>query len=257
MIRLVASDIDGTLLQNGGRQIPEGVFGQIRRLKEKGILFAAASGRQYKSLRELFLPVADQIVYLCENGAILYREGKVLSKRPMPRKRAEELIRDIQAHDNMEVLISGANTSYLMPKRQDYEDHIRYFVGNNTTIVENTGQIREDILKVSAYCYDGAAKYDSSFGDAWRVWFQGALAGERWLDFMTADKGTGMEDLCRALRIAPEDAAAFGDNFNDLPMLRLVGSSWIIEGSALDRAGYGGQAGFLRTGTVEDILKKL
>ena len=126
MIKLVASDIDGTLLRDGNTEISKEVFEHIRRLKESGVLFAAASGRQYTSIRRLFAPVADDIVYLCENGAILYQDGQVLGKLPMDRAGAEKLIGQILAHEDMEVLISGADTSYMMPKSQDYLDHIRY-----------------------------------------------------------------------------------------------------------------------------------
>ena len=38
----------------------------------------AASGRQYNSLKNLFAPVADDILFLCENGGIIYKDGKVL-----------------------------------------------------------------------------------------------------------------------------------------------------------------------------------
>ena len=155
MIKLAASDIDGTLLQGGKKEIDKAVFEQIRRLKKKGVLFAAASGRQYTSLRRLFAPVADDIVYVCENGAIVYRDGQIAGKRPMEREAAERLIAQIQRHEDMEVLISGADTSYMMPKRQDYLDHIRYFVGNNITQIGSVEEIREDILKVAAYCRSG------------------------------------------------------------------------------------------------------
>ena len=60
MIRLVASDIDGTLLPYGGTAIPEEIFAEIDRLAGKGILFCPASGRQYTSIRKLFAPVADR-----------------------------------------------------------------------------------------------------------------------------------------------------------------------------------------------------
>ena len=70
MIRLIASDIDGTLLQNGATEIPEEIFQEIRRLAERGILFCPASGRQYSSLRRLFAPAADRLPFLCENGAV-------------------------------------------------------------------------------------------------------------------------------------------------------------------------------------------
>ena len=51
MVKLIASDLDGTLLQNGAHDVNPIVFDQIRTLKEHGIMFAAASGRQYLNLR--------------------------------------------------------------------------------------------------------------------------------------------------------------------------------------------------------------
>ena len=47
MLKLIASDIDGTLLQNGKRELSLQAVEQIKQLKKMGILFAAASGRQY------------------------------------------------------------------------------------------------------------------------------------------------------------------------------------------------------------------
>ena len=105
MIKLVATDIDGTLLQSGEREVPKAVFVQIDRLLKKGILFAAASGRQYSNLKNLFAPKAEEMTFLCENGAILYRKDQILKKRPMPRSRAEALAKQILANDDMEVLI--------------------------------------------------------------------------------------------------------------------------------------------------------
>ena len=54
MIKLVASDIDGTLLPEGTAQINPEIFEVIRKLKEKDILFAAASGHQSTSVRSTF-----------------------------------------------------------------------------------------------------------------------------------------------------------------------------------------------------------
>ena len=122
MIRLVASDIDGTLLQGGARALSDELFGLIRVLKKRGILFCAASGRQYRSMRALFAQSEDDIAYLCENGAIVYRGGSVVSKLAMERADALALIGQIQAQEQCEVLISGADTSYLLPKHPDYVD---------------------------------------------------------------------------------------------------------------------------------------
>ena len=54
MIKLVASDLDGTLLQNGAQALNPSIFPVIQKLQKKGIHFVAASGRQYWNLRNLF-----------------------------------------------------------------------------------------------------------------------------------------------------------------------------------------------------------
>ena len=61
MIKMVASDLDGTLLVNGSQSIPEEIFPLIKKLKDMGILFVAASGRQYANMRNLFAPVKDDM----------------------------------------------------------------------------------------------------------------------------------------------------------------------------------------------------
>ena len=70
MIKLVASDLDGTLLMKGAQSLPEDIFPLIRQLKDLGILFIAASGRQYANMKDLFAPVADDMAFLSENGGL-------------------------------------------------------------------------------------------------------------------------------------------------------------------------------------------
>ena len=48
-IKLICSDIDGTLLQYGKKELEDEIFEQIRELHRRGILFCPASGRQYTS----------------------------------------------------------------------------------------------------------------------------------------------------------------------------------------------------------------
>ena len=80
-----------------------------------------------------------------------------------------------------------------------------------------------------------------------------ALAGAAWLDFTLADKGTGLEQLCAALGVALEEVAAFGDNFNDVPMLRRAGRSWLMAGAAAElRAEFPSQCQ-----RVEEVLCKI
>ena len=231
-VQLVASDIDGTLLQGGAQEISPEVFAQIRRLRRHGIRFCSASGRQYTSLRRLFAPVADDISYVCENGAIVYHEGRVLFKLGFARADAERLIGEILAQSDCEVMISGANTCYLMPKSEEYLAMMTRHSGNHIRVVQNTGEVDEQIIKISAYCRGpgGAAAREVPLGAPWKDKCNVAVAGERWLDFTESDKGRGLSALCGALGVDMRRVAAFGDNYNDLPMLRRVGWPYLMAG---------------------------
>lgn len=230
--RLIATDIDGTLLQNGETAIREEFFRQAGRLLDAGVLLCAASGRQYSSLRRLFAPIADEIYYICENGAVVFGGGKLLGKSVFPREPALELCRDILALPDSELLISGANMSYLCTDSQEYIRSIRYFVGNNTTLLDTPEAMPEDFVKISAYCRGGAAAAEPQMAPKWAGRVQMAVAGERWLDFTCCDKGDGLRTLCRALGLSPEQVIAFGDNYNDIPMLDLAGTPWLMASAA-------------------------
>ncbi len=237
MIRLIASDIDGTLLQGKERSISPHIFEEIHRLAAKGIYFCPASGRQYSSLQRLFQPVAEELYYICENGAVVFgpgNPGPVLSKTSMDRTLAEALCQDILAIENCEVFISGINTSYLCPKEPDFPDHVVNFIGNRIAILEQPARVPEDMIKVSSYCRQGALAVAPLLAPKWSSVFQMAIAGQQWLDFTLADKGTGLRALCAATGCSLSEVLAIGDNYNDLPMLEIAGSSYLMENAAED-----------------------
>ncbi len=65
-IRLVAVDMDGTLLDGDGR-VPEDLWPILERMRRAGALFAPASGRQYATLRREFEGHAEGMVFIAEN----------------------------------------------------------------------------------------------------------------------------------------------------------------------------------------------
>lgn len=238
-IQMVCSDLDGTLLQYGKKHLEGEIFDQIKALRAHGVLFCPASGRQYTSLRKLFAPVADDCVYLCENGAVVMQNGKVLAKTPMPRALAEEIAWDFWNNtDGLgEVMLSGENTSYLMDRGHGIVDRIE-FIGNNYKVITDPAEIPEDIVKVSVYLVDGVEPFVERFVPKWKQ-ANCAVAGPKWIDTTVANKGIGVQSLCDALGLDPANVMAFGDNFNDVAMLDLVGHPYIMDCAAAElRARY-------------------
>ena len=78
MIKLIASDIDGTLVKEGSHEISPEYFEVIEELKKVGIRFCACSGRQYASMLDLFRPIADDIFFISGNGTVVRTKEKLL-----------------------------------------------------------------------------------------------------------------------------------------------------------------------------------
>lgn len=78
MIKLIVTDIDGTLVKDGTLDINPEYMDVIKKLTEKGIHFVACSGRQYCSERQLFVPVKDRIFFISDGGTLIRTSEKIL-----------------------------------------------------------------------------------------------------------------------------------------------------------------------------------
>ena len=256
MIKLIACDIDGTLLHNGAQEIDPVIFREIRRLRKKGILFCPASGRQYASLRRLFAPVAEELLFLCENGALLFGPGEpgpLLAKTTVRPDLAKALWEDIRQQENCEVMASGEDMSYVCPADGGRVGPAVRAIGNHCTEVDRWEDIPEDLVKLSAYCIPDTHIAAAELIPRWEKQFSAAVAGEQWVDFNVADKGTGIDLLCRTLGISPEEVMAFGDNYNDIPMLTAVGVPYLMENAVAELK----ERFPRRCRRVEDVLAEL
>ena len=252
-IRLVCSDIDGTLLQYGKKELEGEIFEQIRQLHRRGILFCPASGRQYTSLRRLFAPVAEHCVFLCENGGVIYKDEQCIAKNPMPRALAEEIAMDMwtRSDGQGEVMLSGQNTAYLMERGLGMLKRVQ-FVGNHYKIIHSPREVPEPITKVSVYLHQGVEGYVDRFVPRWKE-ANCAVAGPLWIDTTFANKGMGVRSVCRTLGIKLEEVMAFGDNYNDVSMLDAAGMPYIMDSAdAPLREKYP-----LHTPRPEDVLRQL
>ena len=92
MIKLVASDLDGTLLHNYQQTVPKEIYDTIKALHEKGIIFTAASGRQYANIRRLFAPLGFDIPYIAENGSMCVYKEEILATGLTPSKTIRHIL---------------------------------------------------------------------------------------------------------------------------------------------------------------------
>ena len=201
MIKLIASDVDGTLIQDSTPDLYREMVETIYKLKKKGILFCAASGRQYFSLRNVFRDVADEIAYIAENGAHICYQNKNISVTPMKKEHIEGIMAMLRPYyGECETVVSTANGSLIESKNQEFIHLLTYGYHNHFRLVE-----------------DGKVK--------------ACMAGEEWVDFMdqSVDKGNGLKVLEKFLGICKEETMAFGDNNNDIGMMLAAGTSYAVD----------------------------
>lgn len=241
---IVASDVDGTLVMNWDpRGVDPRVFDAVRELARRGVRFVVASGRQYLGLRELFAPVADEVAYVCENGALAFWGEEVVVKRALPRELALEACRAIAGLEGCELLVSGERVGYVLEGRPAFLEHMRRVEGGRIVEVARPEDVPEDFVKVAFYAMGGDAELERAatrelrgrLGEACSV----VTSGTAWVDVVAAgaDKASALLELGRLWGVAPERMAAFGDNENDRGMLDLVGRPYLVEGGAASLRG--------------------
>ena len=166
-IRLICSDIDGTLLQYGRKELEGEIFEQIRELHRRGILFCPASGRQYTSLRKLFAPVADCCVFLCENGGVIYKDEQCIAKEPdapCTGRRNRQRPVDPQRRAGRS---NALRSEYRLPDGAGL-GMPAYPVHRGTTIRSFMPPLRCRRRSASVYLHEGVESYTERFVPRWK-----------------------------------------------------------------------------------------
>jgi hypothetical protein len=219
-LRLVAVDLDGTLLDDAKRTGP-GLDRVVAALEERGVVLVAASGRQYATLhRELDRP---GLVYIAENGAWVLKDGRQLSidgldpavaRRAIARARAR-----VRAGADAGHVLCGTAAAYVERHDDRFLDQVRPYYAS-LELVDDLDTVQDEILKVAVYDFAGSAGSEPDFAEL-RDRATVVVSGPNWLDVgsPTANKGTALRRVQQSLGIGPDQTMAFGDYLNDLGML--------------------------------------
>ncbi|ANP50816.1 Cof subfamily protein (haloacid dehalogenase superfamily) [Streptomyces griseochromogenes] len=222
-IRLVVTDMDGTLLDDAKR-IPDGLWPMLAELRRRGVLFSPASGRQYATLARQFAEVAEGMVFIAENGTYVVRDGVELSSDPLDRSVAADLARTVRrlVADGVDVgaVVCGKRSAYVERTDEAFLAEVRkYYVEHR--IVEDVTAVEDEVIKVALFDFGSAEHATAPALRSFAATHQVVVSGEHWVDVMNraANKGAALRGLQRELGITPAQTMVFGDYLNDLEML--------------------------------------
>ncbi len=231
MIKMIVSDLDGTLVPKGTQEMNPKMYELIREMKEKGILFVSASGRQIKSQRLLFAPVAEEISYIAENGALCFHEGKCIHQTQMKPETVEKIFRVLEKMPTCKAQISCPRGCYVKSGDPAYLHHVRDVLNYETFVTDDFHHLPEPVIKIAVLDNED---FETSLHTLQAMTFEDMTVepvGNNWIDFIPtySNKGTALQALLERLQIRPEECVAFGDYQNDIQMLQVAGVSYAME----------------------------
>lgn len=224
-VKLVASDMDGTLLDENG-QVPPETFDLILALRERGVRFVASSGRRYDRLCDFFSPVKDRMDFVASNGAQVFADGVQIDREVYSHLAIRRLAKTVAMFPNMHLALFDRTKSYLL----DDEDKFVREVDKDLPNVERIYELpspQVSIIKASIFCDDGnvmdnAYVLQRELGGL----FTFAPSGSSYIDAMQPgiSKASGIAQVMEYHGIDASEVMAFGDAMNDYEIIRFVGT---------------------------------
>lgn len=224
-VKLIASDMDGTLLDENG-QVPPETFDLILALRERGVRFVASSGRRYDRLCDFFSPVKDRMDFVASNGAQVFADGAQIDREVYSHLAIRRLAKTVAMFPNMHLALFDRTKSYLL----DDEDKFVREVDKDLPNVERIYELpspQVSIIKASIFCDDGnvmdnAYVLQRELGGL----FTFAPSGSSYIDAMQPgiSKASGIAQVMEYHGIDASEVMAFGDAMNDYEIIRFVGT---------------------------------
>jgi hypothetical protein len=229
MIKLIACDLDGTLLPPTKIMPPE-TFELIESLAAKGIVFAPASGRQLPNLQKLFAPVLDKIAIIAENGGIVWYGGEIIYSDPTPSEDVMNALDTIAKVDNLYPLLSCADCAYYVSGYEKFTETVAKSYSNRKRAESFEDVVGSNVVyKISVWDDKPAAEHGGVVLPPMLPHLRVMVSGYDWLDVSAplANKGKAMVALADKLGAAVNETVAFGDHMNDYEMLAASGRAYV------------------------------
>ena len=273
-IRLIAVDIDGTLLDAASR-LPDANREAVQAAAARGIDVVLATGRAFHHARPVAERLDTPITLIVNNGALVKtRDGETLARRPVPRDLARDLVVDTRPfREGAALIFDRPDDRQYVYERIDWSHPQRKWYYQRNRVFMTRVEPIETALD----------------GDPVQIAFTGGVADMRILaghvralpcarrltvtlteyeqrDFSLLDvtaegcsKGAALGDWAARRGVPRAGIMAVGDNLNDLDMLALAGHP-VVMGNAVDelkRHGWPLTAGHDEAGLAAAIRERV
>ncbi|MNI31713.1 Pyridoxal phosphate phosphatase YigL [compost metagenome] len=233
MIKLLVSDLDGTLLDHS-KQVVERDLLALRQAKEQGIDLCIASGRMHSEIQQVTQSIGKSAHSVSQNGAFVHLEdGSSLHAKLFNAELASQIYEHTHSFDLVRVVCS-ADSNYInqitpasdLIQTRAYEAfRLRADLNNGLLTDLSCSKFSffssmEVLLEVKDYM-------ERQFGDQIAMF----VSEHDCLDIMPqhVSKGNSLLTLLNEIGLKPDEIACVGDSFNDISMFGLTRHSFVMD----------------------------
>lgn len=247
MIKLAATDLDGTLISSSG-EISSENFSAMADAINKGMYVVPTTGRSFFEMPESLREKKTYTHCICSNGAVIFdRDGSVIWKSTFSMDKTMELFGILSEYDTMiEVYTKG--TPVTETSKLTKEAYIHYRVEENYhDVLTATRKGVENLKTFLSENSEGAEMFNIFFSDA--VERKEAFERIGKLDYVelttsmesnmeilqrSVNKGSSLMMLCKKLNVKKKEVMAMGDSRNDLTLLSAAGTALAVANACDD-----------------------
>lgn len=224
-VRLIAIDMDNTLLRYDKTYDVERFERVVKALDEKGIVTAIASGNVVDKLREYISPKAREYVYLAaDNGNYVVKNDEVLHKTEIPQASFEEFIDLVKDDPDYDVFLSTGENTYTVDWDKKHKDYVGIYyeeiieLNSFDEIPEGEKPVKIAVLSQKSLDENKdfimTVRHDIPG-------ISGVTSGGGWIDIYMSGGGKGLavKHLQKKYNIPIEETMTFGDSLNDASMV--------------------------------------
>ena len=271
-IKLIATDMDGTILDSQGLLDLPRLEKILDRLDEKGIRFVIATGNEIHRVRQLLGNLADRVVLIVANGAKIFENNQLIQVETWDDELVEKALTFFKGQEcQNQFVITSMNggfvkegTIFTQLEKFMTPEMIELFYQRMNFVEELHPELFGGVLKMSLVVgEDRTDQVQEDFNQVFNGRVQAVSSGYGCLDIIQdgIHKAWALQELLKRWNIKSEEIMAFGDSENDVEMLELAGIAYAMENAdekakavATDIAPANSQGGVYQV--IEDWLDK-
>jgi Cof subfamily protein (haloacid dehalogenase superfamily) len=223
MVKMIIIDLDGTLLADD-KNISDYNVSILEKCKKGGIKIAFATARSEKACKRITDLINPNILILNDGALIIDENKQIMHRKVLSKKTTDGIIKDCINDNNVGVITVETDENYYVAYKKafhpDYDHGIYY---------DFSKKLSKESYKISVEIFteETALNIRNKFKECKLTY----NFGENWYRFShkDVDKMNAINIIAKYQNILLSDIVAFGDDYNDIEMIKRCGIGVAME----------------------------